>query len=35
MAAEGEAPRRPAPGRRTRQHEPRLGGALLGNKRPD
>ncbi len=35
MAAEGEAPRRLAPGRRTRQHEPRLGGALLGNKRPD
>ncbi|HET7298600.1 MAG TPA: DEAD/DEAH box helicase [Burkholderiales bacterium] len=34
MAAEGEAPRRPAPGRRTRQHEPRLGVALLGNKRP-
>jgi ATP-dependent RNA helicase RhlE len=34
MAAEGEAPRRPAPGRRTRQHEPRLGGALLGTKRP-
>ncbi|HJS76700.1 MAG TPA: DEAD/DEAH box helicase [Burkholderiales bacterium] len=34
MTAEGEAPRRPAPGRRTRQHEPRLGAALLGNKRP-
>jgi ATP-dependent RNA helicase RhlE len=34
MAAEGEAPRRPPPGRRTRQHEPRLGAALLGHKRP-
>jgi ATP-dependent RNA helicase RhlE len=34
MAAEGEAPRPSAPGRRTRRGEPQLG-ALLGSKRPD
>jgi ATP-dependent RNA helicase RhlE len=34
MAAEGEAPRPTAPGRRTRRGEPQLG-ALLGNKRSE
>ena len=33
MAAEGEKPASPAPGKRSRRYEPQLGGALLGNKR--
>jgi ATP-dependent RNA helicase RhlE len=33
MAAEGEKPASPAPGKRSRRYEPQLGGALLGPKR--